>query len=263
MKNLLKSELRKLIYTRSFWGLSLAAVAMVVLSTAPTPYVLSQLQQGGFNPLSQTEIVDTVYGKALAGYLFVVIQGVLIMAGEFRHGTAVATFLTAPKRVTVMLSKIIIAAIAGVAVMILSTAIGFVSAYIALSFYGDSAAPTSSVFVNTSIAAVVSGVVLSVIGVAVGTLIRNQMIAVTGTLVYLFVVERLITVFWQDGGKFLPSALITSMLAINVKLDSKMVGVAVDTSKYLEPWPATALLVAYGVVFAGVAIATSLRRDID
>ncbi|MFM5905180.1 MAG: ABC transporter permease [Micrococcales bacterium] len=261
--NLLRSELRKLVYTRSFWALSLAAVAMVILSTAPTPYVLSQLQSNGFDPLSQTEIVDTVYGKALAGYLFVMIQGVLIMAGEFRHGTAVATFLTAPKRATVMLSKIVIASLVGVAVMIVSTAIGFLSAYFALSFYGDSAPPTSSVFVNTSIAAVVSGVVLSVIGVAIGTLVRNQMVAVTGTLIYLFVVERLITVFWQDGGKFLPSALITSMLAIDVKLDSKTVGVAIDTSKYLEPWPATALLVAYGVVFAGISIATSLRRDID
>lgn len=262
--NLIKSELRKLTYTKSFWLMTLAAIALAVLSTAPTPYILSDL--GGemsFGNLSDQATVDTVYANALSAYIFAIILGILIMAGEFRHGTAVATFLAAPKRASVLVAKIIVAVFAGIFVMVVSTIFGFIGGAVALGFYPDAAAPSVEVFVNTSIAAILSGAVLAALGVALGTLIKNQLVAVVSALIWLFVVEPILLLFLVDAAKFFPTGLITAMLSLDVDVNDPTNGVGINTADYLDPIPAALLLVAYGVVFSVVALATSLRRDID
>ena len=263
MKNLIKSEIRKLAYTRSFWWLIVGATALSALSAAASPYAISTVSDKTNNMLADANLVDSLYGKAVGGYLFVVILGVLIMAGEFRHGTAVATFLAAPKRVSVLLAKIITASLAGITMMFISTGVGLAAAKIALDFYPDSAAPHWEVFLNLTAVAFVSGIVLSLFGVAVGTLIRNQQIATLSVVIWMNVIERLITVFWADLGKWLPTGALTGMMALDLHFSSRKIGLSLNTADYLEPWAATLVLAGYGVVFSAIAIATSLRRDID
>ena len=257
--NLLKSEWRKLIYVRANWGLMIAATLISTLSVAVTPYILdSQGELFGFG-LEQTEAIDSVYANGISGYIFAIIIGIMLMAGEFRHGTAVATFLTAPKRGSVLAAKLGIAALGGVLVMWISTGISFLAGYIVLSTFENAADPSSDLFLNTLIAATIGGAVLGIIGVAIGTLVRNQMLAITGALVYLFIVDPILLALWPDAGKYLPTGLITAMLAIDVNAPE----LGFDTSNYLPPLEATGFLMLYGVVFAAVAVGTSLRRDID
>lgn len=257
--NLLKSEWRKLIYVRANWGLMIAATLISTLSVAVTPYIIdSQGELFGFG-LEQTEAIDSVYANGISGYIFAIIIGIMLMAGEFRHGTAVATFLTAPKRGSVLAAKLGIAALGGVLVMWISTGISFLAGYIVLSTFENAADPSSDLFLNTLIAATIGGAVLGIIGVAIGTLVRNQMLAITGALVYLFIVDPILLALWPDAGKYLPTGLITAMLAIDVNAPE----LGFDTSNYLPPFEATGLLMLYGVVFAAIAVGTSLRRDID
>ena len=262
MIRLMKSEYLKLLYSRTFWGLLIATMALAILSTAALPYVYHDLRnQADFGSLSNPTLVDTVYSRAASGYLLTLILAVLIMAGEFRHSTAVSTFLGAPNRIKVWASKIVAAALAGVFYMLVSTGTGFLSSAIALSRYSDAVSPHSFIFVNTLVAAILSGAVLGVLGVAIGTLIRNQMAAVTGSLLWLFIIERLITVFLPDIGKYLPTSLISGMLSIKVQ-GTTSDGVNISTD-YLDAIPSTLLLIAYAAVFSGVAIVTTLRKDID
>ena len=257
--NLMQSEWRKLIYARAHWGLLIAATFISVLSVAVTPFILeSQGELFGFG-LDQTDAVDATYANGISGYIFAIILGIMLMAGEFRHGTAVATFLTAPKRGSVLTAKLGMAAIGGILLMWISTGLSLLAGVVVLSTVEDAASPSENLFLNTMLAATVGGAVLGVIGVALGTLIRNQMLAIVGALVYLFVVDPLLLALWPEIGKYLPSGLITAMLSINV--DAPELGF--DTSNYLPPLEATGVLLIYGVVFAGVAIATSLKRDID
>jgi ABC-2 type transport system permease protein len=257
--NLIKSEWRKLIYARAHWGLLIAATFISTLSVVVTPFIIdSQSELFGFG-LDQTEAVDAIYANGISGYIFAIILGIMLMAGEFRHGTAVATFLTAPKRGSVLAAKLGIAAIGGTLIMWVSAGISFLAGYIALLNFENVAAPSENLFLNTMIASTIGGAVLGVIGVALGTLVRNQMLAITGALVYLFIIDPILLAVWPDVGKFLPTGLITAMLAIDI--DAPELGF--DTSNYLPPLEATGFLLAYGVVFAGVALATSLRRDID
>lgn len=260
--NLIKSEFRKLIYQRSTYGLILAAVAIAVLATALSPYAISQLGNQIVMPLSSADNIDGIYAKALGSYMFIVIVGVLMMAGEFHHHTAVATFLSAPKRLNVLLAKLAVAAIAGAIIDLIATWVGIASGAIALGFYPDAAQPHSYIFLNFSASAALTGAVLAVVGVGIGALIRNQNLAVTASLIWLFVVDRILALVWVEVGKYLPTGLITAMMNLKIDVTTKT-PIAVNTADYLDPIPAAFLLFGYGIVFAAVSLVFTLRRDID
>ena len=257
--NLLKSEFRKLVYARSTYGLLLASIALASLSAGVSPYVLSKVQAMGIGGLSQSAIVDTIYGKAASAYLFAIILGVLMMAGEFRQGTAVATFLAAPKRSRVFLAKVAVAAVAGALFQLISAGIGMATASIALTAYPEAAAPGDTAILDTTLAALISGAVLAVVGVGVGALLRSQIIGIVAVMVWLNVVEPIMLLVFPDGAKWWATGAIAGMLNLHVKASR----FGVDTSNYLEPWQATLLLLGYGAAFAAIAMVTTMRRDVD
>lgn len=260
--NLLKSELLKLIYQRRTYGVMLAAVGIAVLSTAFTPYALTRLRTLGA-PLSMASTVDSVYAKSLGGYMFALVLGVLVMSSEFQNHTAIATFLAAPKRLHVLLSKIGVAAIAGAVTNLIATAIGMASGAIALSMFKNVAAPDGNIFVDYLASAALTGAVLAVMGVSIGTLIRNQNAAVSVSMIWIFVVDRILGLIWTEIGKYLPTGLITAMMNLHLDIKVRAIGLNVNTGDYLDPWPAAGLLLLYGIAFGAVAVFTSLRRDID
>lgn len=257
--NLIKSEWRKLIYARANWGLLIAATLISILSVVVTPFILENQGEMFGLSLDSTEAIDSVYANGISGYIFAIIIGILLMAGEFRHGTAVATFLTSPKRGAVVANKLGIAAIAGVLVMWISTAFSMAAGWLVLQTFEDAGQPSGNLLANTFMAATLGGAVLGLIGVAIGTLVRNQMLAIIGTLIYLFIIDPLLLALWSDAGKWLPSGLITAMMALDI--DAPELGF--DTSNYLPPLTAALVLLGFGAVFAAAAITTSLRRDVE
>lgn len=257
--NLVKAELRKLLYSRSTYGLLLAAIFVAVLSTVVTPIVIEQDETGLFGTLQEPAMVDGVYANGISSYIFALILGILIMSGEFRHGTAVATFLASPKRARVLVAKLAVAALAGALLQIVSAAASVGSGALTLSYFEDVAEPSEGVFVNLALAALLSGAILGLVGVAIGSLIRNQLIAIVSSLVWLFVLEPIILLVFVDAGKWLPTGAITGMLAI--EFESEALGVS--TAEYLSPGLSALVLLGYGAVFASIALVTSMRRDID
>ena len=257
---LIAAEMRKLSYQRAMWGLLIAGVLFSALGTAATPVILDRSVDGlGFGTLAEVRVVDSVYANAISAYIFAVIIGVLIVSGEFRHGTAVATFVAAPKRWQVLLAKLFVAALAGVVVQIVATAAGFGAGYLTLMAYPDAATPSIDIFVNTSIGAVVSGAVLGILGGAVGALLRSQILALMSVLIWLFAIEPILLLLAPDQGQYFLSGLITAMVALDVQSEQ----FNLNTADFASPLMATLLLLGYGVVFAVVALASSMRRDID
>lgn len=257
--NLLKSEWRKLFYVRANWGLIAASTAISVLSVVVVPFVLESQGELFGTSLQSTDGVDSVYANGISGYVFAIIIGIMLMAGEFRHGTAVATFLTSPRRIAVVANKMFMGAIAGVIVMLVSTLISLFAGWVVLQSFENVAEPSENLFLNTLLAATLGGAVLGVIGVAIATFVRNQMLAIIGSLIYLFIIDPLLLTLWPEAGKWLPSGLITGMMALDVNMPE----LGINTNSYLPPVAAAGVLVGFGVVFATAAIMTSLRRDID
>lgn len=261
--NILKSEFLKLVYSRRTWWIVLASIGIAVISSAFSPYALAQLKDQVVMPLTSSAAVDGIYAKALGGYIFVIVIGVLMMTSEFHNHTAIATFLATPKRSHALYAKLVMAVIAGAIINLIATVVGMASAAIALSFYPEAVAPSSDIFINYPAASLLIGAVLAVIGVGVGALIRNQTVAISVAMIWIFLVDRILGVLFVSVGKYLPTGLITSMMNIKLSVTTTSKVASLNTADYLDPLPAAGLLLLYGVVFAVAAMFTTMRRDID
>jgi ABC-2 type transport system permease protein len=253
--SLIKSELRKVVYVRANWGILLASVVISIISVVITPFIFAAGNVGAGLTLDSPQAIDAVYANAISGYIFVIILGIMLMAGEYRHGTAVATFLASPKREIVLAAKLGIAAIVGAVFMLISVWASIFAGIIVLAGFDNS----SGTFLNLTLAGLVTGAILAVIGVAIGALLKSQMLAIVFSLVYLFVIDPLLLVLWVDIAKYLPGGLITAMTAIDI--DAPEFGI--NTANFLDPIQATLLLLGYGAVFALMSLVTSMRRDVE
>ena len=257
---LLTAELRKIVYQRAMWGMVLGGVLFSVLGTASTPVILDSSEDGlGLGTLAEPAVVDGVYANAVSGFYFSMLLGVLVVAGEFRHGTAVATFVAVPRRARVLLAKLLAAGIAGLLLQVVAAAGGLLSGWLALEFYPEAATPSAEIFANTALASVVSGFVLGIVGAAIGALLRSQVAALVGTLLWLFVVEPTLLLLLPEAGKFFLTGLATAIISIDLETDL----VDFSSDVFFSPGVAIAVLLGYAVVASLLALLSSMRRDID
>lgn len=253
MIRLIGGEVRKLFTTKLWLWMALGAIAITALFTSVT----IALDGTANNPqplLSTPEGQRNLFSVAAASGVFVLILGIIAITGEFRHQTVTPTFLATPRRGRVVIAKLLTYTLAGIGYGLLVVAFSLVLALPWLAAK-DVDISLSANGIPGALAGTVAGVALySVLGVGVGALIRNQIAAVVGSLVYLFVVEafaaNLPTV--RDYYKYLPGGA-----------NAALTGSTQPGTTLLEPWQGGLLLVAYGVVFAVVGSWLAVRRDVS
>jgi ABC-type transport system involved in multi-copper enzyme maturation permease subunit len=246
MKNLIHAELLKLRTTRMVFGLALAALAFAAINVISAMSTAGK--SGGAPALSTGEGVRNVMSAGSSGTIIVLIIGILIMAGEFRHGTVTSTFLVSPKRGRVVGAKIVASVLVG-------TGIAIAAAVLTLAI---SVPWLASKHIHPHILSHNVGVVLlggiaataiyAVVGVGVGSLIRNQMAAVVVAFGWSLVAESLLIDLAHEIGRWTPGGAAAA-------LDG------VSRNALLPMWGGAVLFVAYGLIFAASGT-RSMRRDI-
>lgn len=260
MKRALKAEFRKLRYQRSTYGNLIGASALAAVSAIAT-IASTQLPHAAMMfDLTTEQTMQMIMASATGGYLFAIIIGIVMSTSEHRYSTAVATYLAQPNRRIVMVAKMITAAVAGFTVQLVSTLFGMAAAYIYVQRYVHAALPLD-IYARVLAGSLLVGVVLGVVGVGLGTLIRSQIIAVIGAMLWLNVIESLLMLFADWIGKWTITAAISSILDVAMKYEQD--GATFDMSKVLGPWQSALLLVGYGIAFGLAAMFTSMRRDVD
>ena len=96
-------------------------------------------------------------------------------------------------------------------------------------------------------------------GAAIGALLRSQVLALVGTLLWLFAVEPTLLLLAPGAGKFFLTGLATAIIAIDVESDL----IDFTSDSFLSPGLAIAVLLGYAVVASLLALLSSMRRDID
>jgi ABC-2 type transport system permease protein len=254
--HLLRSEIRKVTTTKVLYFLVLAVVLFTALNVvllvflAPSAVAGAGIDQLLLNP----DYINNIIGAAGSSSIFVLILGIVAMTGEYRHMTITTTLLATPRRSRILLAKgavfIVIGAVIGV--------IAFVTAYglALLTLAGSEHAPIDNRIALEIFGGVVLGfAIYAFLGVAVGALIRNQVAAVVGALIWVLIVEALLTVFVDWLGKWLPGG------ALGAILQSSNVG-GPGGSEMLSVGAGAAVLIGYAVVLGALASRTTMRRDI-
>lgn len=178
MIDLIKSETRKLFSTKTPWwllaGMAFFAGPGVFLAGQSTPESLSQ-------PLH-----EQVWFFITAGFtrLLVLILGIRAITDEFRHGTIVPTVLAAPQRWRVVAAKSVVVAVVGVVFTLIAQVVMLAVSGALISFNGADLTLTDRT-VTALIGMALAGGLWAMIGTALGTILRRQVIAVVGALMWL------------------------------------------------------------------------------
>lgn len=250
MIRLVRAEWTKLFTTKVWIGLLLGSVVMVaafaIFFTAFAGDAESGLPAVG-TPLYEELILSTA---ANANILFLIL-GIIGMTQEYRHRTATPTFLTSPRRGQVVIAKLIAYALAAGAFALVVVVVNYVVVVIHAGARG--AAPSlDGDNLATMAASLAALVIYAVIGVGLGALLRNQVGAIVGGLVYLFVIEPIIRSVPATAGayKWMPGGALEALTA------------TFEGPELLQAWQGGLLLLAYGLLAAFLGTVLAVRRDV-
>jgi ABC-2 type transport system permease protein len=267
MAGVIKAEFRKFFTTRMWWGMAIGMFFSGALFAVFFALVAPGAQQGGPNSggprnpgLDDVAMVSTVYTGGLGiAYLLTLTVGVMAIGSEYRHMTITSTFLSTPKRVRVMVAKIIsllgIGAFYGLVFLVGSVGVGATT----IALKGFPPVPEAGPLARTLALSLLVLGLWSLIGLGAGILIPNQVAAILIAVGAAFIVEPLLVfglsfASWgQPIVPYLPSSATSAMVGQisgnpNVEL--------------LAWWAGALVLVAYAAILAGVGSLLTVRRDV-
>lgn len=252
MPRLLAGEFRKLFTTRLWLWLLLASAAITALyvvldiAFADTPGTWTL-------PLSTPQGQRTLLAIGAGGGPLVAVLGAIGLTGEFRHRTATATFLATPHRGQVVAAKLAAYGLVGAGYGLAGIAVT-----VAIAVPWLSSRDIHWVLDGDQVAATLGGVIaamaiLGMVGVGLGALVREQVAAVVGLLVWLFVVERILTSF---------AAMDSWTIYLPGQAQEALSGSVLTNQRLLPPWQGGLVLAAYGIVLTLAGTRLAMRRDV-
>lgn len=239
----LLSELRKMRSTRTNLGLLVGMVALVLFVV-----LMNGLTVGGAY-LSEHDNQHTLLGVGTSGALFASLIGVMAITSEYRHGTIRPTFVVTPHRTRVIAGKVFASLLMGIGFGLVAIALSFGAGYAVLSGRGiDFALDTNHVLLLV-LGTLVMTALWAALGVGFGAVIKNQVFAVIGLIVWTMIVDGILRALVPSVGRFTPVAASDSITA----------GFA---DYLLPPVAGGLLLIGYVVAFVVAGALLVARRDV-
>jgi ABC-2 type transport system permease protein len=201
MTALLHAELLKLRTTRTFVAITAIAVGISLLLVTLVSFLTE--------PTEESVLVD-VFASDTSSF-FILLLAVVGISGEWRHRTITSSLLAAPDRLRFLTAKTLAFAAAGV---LLSLAITGAIVILGLALLTVQGLPTPEAAELAELTArnALVAALLGAFGVALGALARNQVVAVVGVLVLLFLVEPTVISLVPEVGRFGPFAGLPTAL---------------------------------------------------
>lgn len=250
MIRLVRAEFLKLRTTQVWFWLLLAVIAVSAL------LVVAQIAPS--DGVRRADQVPDLFSSSSTAYIVVFVLGVLGVTTEFRYQTITVTFLQTPSRWAVITAKLITYAILGVLYALVGVLTQLIIAVPWLSSRNVSVDFGNSDVRHTIIGVFAVVALFGIVGLGVGALLRNQIVAVVVGIIFLLILENLLLAIpvvrhawpYTPGGA---SAAIlhttgTTQVVGDVHVLSTLGGVVV--------------LVLWAIVPAVVGATFSMNRDI-
>jgi ABC-2 type transport system permease protein len=237
-------------------GAGLAVLFGFLLTQPPSP----EAQAQGIPTGTPEQVANSVYtGGLQVGYLLTLVIGIMQIGSEYRHKTITSTFLATPRRVRVMVAKVVSllgsGAFYGLVFVVGSVGVGAT----VLSVRSLPAFPETGPIVRTLALSLLVLGLWALIGLGAGILIPNQVAALLVAVGVAWIVEPIAGVVlnnWSWGAdiaRFFPSQA-TGAIVQSVS--------GTPGADPLSWWGGALVLIGYAAVLAGVGSALTVRRDV-
>jgi ABC-2 type transport system permease protein len=244
MIHAIRSEWIKLRSARSNVVLLVLAVAVPIGLTVLVTSVVKTTDVVGSDKFMLL-VASIFIGQILVG-----VTGVLVIGQEYRHNTIRVTFTAEPRRLRVMVAKVIAVALTGFVVGVVTTFgcywIG--KAILSVRDFGDLGVSTGTqmrVLWGTIILFVLSGLW----GLGLGAVIRATAGAITFLVLWPLLPENIINGFFPKVGKWLPFQAGGQLMAVN------------RTEDALSPWTGGLVFAAWVLLVLALGTLLVVRRD--
>lgn len=220
---MLQAEIRKLITTRTVHSLVIGAIAVAGVGAFSTS--MSAHPDTLQEPLHSQEMYLL---SSINVSLFALILGIRSFTDEFRHNTVAWTIMAVRHRWRVVATKSTVSALAAAAMALLALTTVVAIAVAVANAKGTTVGLTSS-DLTAGAGLVMAAAAWSVIGTAIGALVRHQVAAIVGAVIWVYAVENLAAGFLGNAGRLLPGAAAHSVgnATAATNLASTTIGIAV------------------------------------
>jgi ABC-2 type transport system permease protein len=245
MNDAIRSEFRKLRTTRTALGLlaGMAVLTGLALWGALAGASHAELAAALSPPYAYAGVMIIVG-------LFVVVLAIRSYTDEVRHGSIVPTFLATPNRLRVLAAKTVVSATAAAvfATGALVVATGVIAVYLAT--HGLAVTIAVGTLAGSVGRAIVIAVLWSLIGLAIGVIVRHQVAAIVGALAWLFVAEDIVQALAPRIAHWLPGSAAGTAAGIS------------SPDPLMTPLVGMLILAGWAVVATGIAVTVVRRRDV-
>lgn len=248
-----RSEWTKLTSLRStLWTLA-AAVAVTVLLGV----VLSNVTANDWSHYSaESRLTFDATATSLSGMylaqLAIGVLGVLVISGEYATGMIRASLGVVPHRLPVLWAKVLVFSVVSFTLMVVADLVAFTAGQAMLSPEHINVALSDPGVLRAVLGTAFFVTAIGVIGLALGTILRNTPAAISVLFGVLLVLPQIVSALPQrlaGIGDYLPSSAGESLMQV------------VRTSDLPSPTHGLAVLVVYLVVTLAAAAVLLVRRD--
>jgi ABC-2 type transport system permease protein len=239
----LLAELRKMRSTRTNLGLLAGMVALILLTVVLTGFITKASELSGHD--NQHGLLSA----GTAGALFAALIGVMAITSEFRHGTIRPTFVVTPHRTRVLAAKVIASLLMGTLFGLAAITLSFGIGYAVLAIRGIPLELETNHVMWLFIGTPVMTAAWAAIGVGLGAVVRNQVLAVIGLIVWAMIIDNLLVNLVPRIGGYTPVGSSAALVA--------------DPADYALSAPAGAVvLMAYVLALVAAGVVLVARRDV-
>ncbi len=258
---LVRSELRKIFSTRLWWGLLLGAIVYTAVQSGVTAGFagVSQGGQAATPGLETAAGIRSVYAQALftGSYILAMILGITGMTGEYRYQTITPTFLASPRRGRVVGAKMVAHLLVGAGYGLVALVTALVVGGVVMAARGYGLGYGADRLWPSIVLAVAAVAIWTVLGIGIGTLIRNQVAAILIAVLITFLIEPIVSFALNAVGvggavEWLPTNASAALMSPGVTV-----------VHYLAWWAGGLVLIGYAVVLAALGVLISVHRDIS
>ena len=243
MTDQLLSELRKMRSTRTNLGLLAGMIGLILLTVLLNGFITKKPE------LADLKNQYAVLSAGTAAALFAALIGVMAITSEFRHGTIRPTFVVTPHRSRVITAKVLASLLMGVLFGLAAIGLSLGLGYAILAARGITLELGTSRILWLVLGTPVLTAVWAALGVGFGAVIRNQVVAVIGLILWTMIVENLLTGLVPSVGGYTLMGASSAIIA--------------DPADYvLSAAAGGPLLLGYVAAFVAAGALLVARRDV-